>query len=261
MDEIAKLLQAILGGGQRAVNFFSAPGNPYDLKSPIPNNQLVTRNLPVGVQSPVPQSGVIQHVQGGSGYQNYQETAANNIAKWVNLFRNGAPTLPQQAVVRQPVRQQVVAPTTMPTPTPMLNDFITTRNIPEDYKQLIYQAAQQYKIHPALIASTLFSEHGFSRDPGYNYNTNGTYDRGPAQINSAAHPEITDKQALDLNFAIPWLAKTVAGHIKNLGPKRGIVAYNTGGTGASNVSKPEEHPYYQKVTSGLSPKLRGELGL
>lgn len=263
MNTIGNLLQTILGTGQNISNYFSTPSNPYSVKSPIPNDQLVTRNLPSGFKSPVQKEQIIQHVQGGSRFQNDMGQAKQNAQQWGNLF------MPQkdQPVQKpaQPSTQPIRVPTATPTTAPV-NDLahfttVPTEQIPPDYKNLITASASANKIPPALLASLLFSEHGFSRDPGFNYNTDGSYDRGPAQINSSAHPEVTDEQALDPNFAIPWAARLLANHINNLGLQRGIVAYNAGEYGATQISDIINYPSYQKVVSGLSPQLRKALGL
>lgn len=141
----------------------------------------------------------------------------------------------------------------------------TTSAVPSDYQNLITKSAAQNKINPALLASLLFTEHGFSRTPGINKNPDGSYDRGPAQINTSTHPEITDAQAMDPQFAIPWAAKTLASHIRNLGSvAKGIAAYNVGEGGATaNKGNLGERgkAYLQKVLKGLSPDLIKQLGL
>ncbi len=61
------------------------------------------------------------------------------------------------------------------------------------------------------------------------HNKGGSVDRGIAQINSVAHPEITDAQAYDPAFAIPWMAKEMAGLIARCGSVvGGLEAYNSG---------------------------------
>ena len=272
---LSQILSTINGGAQNVSDYFKAPGNPYDVKSPIPNEQLVTRNLPSGVKSPVPQNQIAQHVQGGSGFQNtmnqvgqFGQRAQENVNQWANVFTPKSVPSPTVKPTVTPSMVKTTMPTTTVTPTPKIptnafRDFktVSVEKIPIDYQDLITASAGAYNLPPALLASLLFTEHGFSRDPGYNYNSNGSYDRGPAQINSTAHPEVSDAQALDPNFAIPWAAKVLAGHIKNLGIARGIVAYNTGASGSQFVQDLRNHPYYKKITTGLSDNLRRSLGL
>lgn len=156
------------------------------------------------------------------------------------------------------------------------SDFTTTQ-VPQNLQPIIYNAAQQYGVNPAILASLLFSEHGliadnnktFNRDPNTGAIIPGNYDRGIAQINAKAHPEITDEQAFDPNFAIPWAAKTLSGHIKNLGGdiNRGIAAYNVGEGGAQIQGPtpsglgPRGQAYLNKVAAGLTPDLRKKLGI
>lgn len=139
------------------------------------------------------------------------------------------------------------------------NDF-TTSKVPSQYANLIAQSALQNGIDPNILASLLFSEHGF-QPTGISQNNDGSYDRGIAQINNIAHPEITDQQAQDPSFAIPWAAKLLGNQIKNLGLQRGIVAYNTGANGALNIANPTQFPYYKRVVGGLSNSLKKRLGL
>lgn len=258
---LSQILSRIGEGAQSTGDYFKAPSNPYDFKSPIRNDDLVTRNLPPGVQSPIPQEQVLQHVQGGSAFQNTMDQGRNNIDQWVKAFN---PSVPRP--ISQPIPQPTAPVMPTATPTPAIgnfNDFITVsqQQIPLDYKNLITASATANNIPPALLASLLFTEHGFSRDPGWHQNKNGSWDRGPAQINSSAHPEVSDAQALDPKFAIPWAARTLAGHIKNLGIHRGIVAYNAGATGSGRIQDLRNHPYYVKIAKGLSEPLKRSLGL
>lgn len=202
------------------------------------------------VQSPIPQKQFPTQFQ-----QNMQQVQNALVpTAYAPIKRVPPPTIPQPA-------QQVMAAQTDP-----FSDF-TTSKVPPQYAQLIAQSAQANGVPPAVLASLLFSEHGF-QPTGTNYNRDqngniipGNYDRGMAQINKLAHPEVTDQQANDPNFAIPWAAKTLGGHIKNLGVQRGIIAYNTGASGAADVKDPTQHPYYKKVANGVSKGLRSKLGL
>ncbi|PWU06087.1 MAG: hypothetical protein C5B43_02290 [Verrucomicrobia bacterium] len=213
------------------------------------------------IQSPVPQTQFPTQFQQNVGQSMQGMRDMGHLSQKPPTTQPVKPQMPLQA----PPRSIPRAPTVTPTPqADSFADFTTTTNIPSDYKTLITASAQKYGLSPSLLASLLFTEHGFSKDPGWNKNGSGanvSWDRGPAQINTVAHPEVSDEQALDPNFAIPWAAKTLSGHIKNLGMKRGIIAYNTGATGSSQVKDPTQHPYYQKVTTGLSNNLKKQLGL
>ena len=157
---------------------------------------------------------------------------------------------------------------------PEFKDF-KTAPIPNNLQGLIYNSAKQAGINPAILASVLFSEHGFQVDQNktYNRDVNGNiipnnYDRGVAQINTLVHPDITDEQAFDPNFAIPYAANLLASHIKSLGNiNRGIAAYNVGRGGATvngptpSGLGPRGSQYLGKVAAGLSPALRANLGI
>lgn len=216
---------------------------PQRLISPVPKSE-----SPGGYNSPL-QPGLNAYYQ--------REAQANSIT-------------PQQAMQNQSSKPMGVPQQSMGTQSSFIpqaqaagqnpfSDFTTTK-VPQQYAGVISQAAQQYGINPNILASLLFTEHGF-QPTGTVKNFDGSSDRGIAQINDRAHPEVSDQQAQDPSFAIPWAAKTLSGHIKNLGLQRGIVAYNTGDEGSKSVIDPSKHPYYKKVTSGLSQRLRQQLGL
>lgn len=179
-----------------------------------------------------------------------------------------------------------IIPTSTATPTPTstptipsgygsnpFSDF-TTAPVPPDQEQLIYNAAHAAHINADVLASVLFTEHGF-QPMGNNYNRDqngniipGDYDRGEAQINSVSHPEISDQQADNPQFAIPWAANTLAGHLKNLGGNyaKAIAAYNVGEGGATvngmnGPLGPKGEQYLHKVMQGLTPSLLQQLGL
>ena len=244
------ILNSIGAGGQAVNDYFKRPENPYAVKSPIPNEQLVTRELPAGFKSPIPT--ILQHVQGQSAFQNTIDDTRNQVGTFMSGFNK------QASVPRSTTSTPTPTPTQAPRET--FADF-TTAPVTPAYAPIITKAAIDANINPNLLASLLFSEHGFSTTPGFSYNSDGSYDRGPAQINSRAHPEISDAQALDPNFAIPWAANLLSSHIKKLGLKRGIIAYNMGATGSLRVADPTQTVYYQKVVSGLSPYLRQRMGL
>lgn len=174
---------------------------------------------------------------------------------------------PSVTPMQQAIQQMapVQAPSAPPAPTSGVpfGDF-TTAKVPQNLSPLIYNSAAQAGVDPNVFASLLFTEHGFQTSAGINKNTDGSYDRGIAQINNKAHPEISDQQALDPNFAIPWAAKALAAHVKNLGGyTKGIAAYNVGEGGASNPSvfNGAGMRYVGKVAAGLSPTLQKQLGI
>ena len=204
--------------------------------------------------------------------------------QFYNAVKQRAPNMAPQRIIQEYRRSQPT-PTPTPTmappqqlnignqPTASLAGF-TTAQVPLDYLKLINNAASRSGIHPAVLASLLFSEHGFSRDPGIHQNVDangnpipGNYDRGPGQINTIAHPDVTDAQAYDLNFAIPWVADTLKRYIQQAGGlANGLAAYNVGVGGATvngigGILGTRGTTYLNKIKQGLSAELKKQLGL
>jgi hypothetical protein len=196
-----------------------------------------------------------------------------HLNQWLGAFN------PQPQVVPQKVQAQTLAPkmpaekmaqpvqTPTPTPTPQPFADFKTAKVPAQFQDLISNSAQQAGVDPNVFASVLFSEHSFIADnnktPSYDkYGNFAGYDRGIAQINSMAHPDVTDEQAFDPNFAIPYAANLLKSYIDQSGSlQRGILAYNHGVTGQRSIQDPTQDTYYQKVVGGISPQGRKRLGL
>lgn len=204
-----------------------------------------------------------------------------------NAPKKGIPVATPKVPQGVPLGQARVQPTITPTQAPQVlgatapagnyPEFkqFTTAPIPANLQALIYDAARKTGIHPAILASVLFSEHGFIADQNKTYNRDeqgniipNNYDRGIAQINSIAHPDITDQQAFDPSFAIPWAANRLSAaqqHFNNY--NRAIASYNVG-MGGANIQGPTPSGmgprgqlYLNKVAAGLSPELRQQLGI
>ncbi len=276
VDQALQFLQNRMSNNANMENAWSQP-NPYpNLVSPIDPSQQITKQLYPGFQSPVPLNQVLPHVAGQSEEQTGIQDLGKALAQAKQTF---LAIMPQQTAASSiPVMQNAVKtfaqPTSIPTPTPqmdpaqMFNGFTTTP-VPKQLAPLIYNSAKNNGIDPNTFASLLFTEHGFKTDAGINKNSDGSYDRGIAQINSKAHPEISDQQALDPNFAIPWAAKTLSRYIHDMGGdyNKGIAAYNVG-EGGARISgntpsgiQPLGQEYLNKVAQGLTPSLRKRLGL
>jgi len=156
----------------------------------------------------------------------------------------------------------------IPTPTPTPPNYIqgfTHGNIPTDISGLIIQAANQYNIHPAVLASLIFSESGFNPqaiNTGVNDYGQSWRDRGIAQINDLAHPDVTDTQAFDPGFAIPYSARLLDQYRKQMDNDltTGIAAYRVGPGRARNKG-PKGREKVKKVIEGLDPAIVKELGL
>ena len=81
-------------------------------------------------------------------------------------------------------------------------------------------------------------------------------DRGLAQINSGAHPTVTDAQAFDSSFSIMWAGKYLQSTFAHFSdPECAIAAYNLGYSGASlwcanKASNPQVEAYVENVLKG-----------
>ena len=218
---------------------------------------------------------------------NYLNSTAKNIAPAVNDIKSAVNSFignqQQQAqgqivsplpAIKNAVSQ--ITPTATPTPTMKQYDFsgFTTTPVPEKVAPIIYKAAINNKIDPNAFASLLFSEHGFITDknktPSYDESGNFLgFDRGVAQLNSLFHPEISDEQAFDPEFAINYAAKLLAGHLKQFNGdyNRAIASYNVGPGGASIQGPmpygggPKGQAYLDKIARGLSSDLVKKLNL
>jgi len=101
----------------------------------------------------------------------------------------------------------------------------TSKRPPSDIEQLILTASQENNINPALLASVLFQESQFNPRAV----NEGSGDYGIAQISRKWHPEVTEEQAFDPTFAIPFAARLLAEDTKHFNDlNRGVAAYNVG---------------------------------
>ena len=184
----------------------------------------------------------------------------------------GAKDIPQQTA--QPVQTpqpsqipQVLAAAT-PAPNNELSGFNTARGLPpEKIKKIILDVSKTHSVDPALVAAILFNESGFNENIPDNINYNketgqiDSRDRGISQINDKWHPEITNDQARDPNFAINFLAKKLTGDINYFGNlEKGTTAYNVGRRGV--VSNPQDAEIYRRrIYANLTPDKAFQLGI
>ncbi|GMA59750.1 peptidoglycan-binding protein [Alicyclobacillus fastidiosus] len=93
----------------------------------------------------------------------------------------------------------------------------------------ILTAATTHGVHPDILWGHLNQESGFNAS-AKDVDSNGSVDRGIAQINSAAHPEITDAEAYNAAWAINWMAQEDAALLEQYGGNltEALVAYNAG---------------------------------
>lgn len=206
---LQQILGNIGGGVQNLQDYFKAPGNPYSVVSPIQNQDLVTRNLPAGVQSPVPTNQILQHVQGGSGAQN---TMNQTIKPIMNQLGSNFQAKMNPASYAQPVQAQVAPKMpaekmATPTPTPAQKKIVIPYSqtgqpfeVPQQVATVISNAfgdkateAATVLNHPPAVSpvsgAVTYGENGsFIVDPNNprfdTTNTDGSVDRGLFRINS-----------------------------------------------------------------------------
>lgn len=164
---------------------------------------------------------------------------------------------------------QPAVPTPSPKPNATVDGFSGINipgGVPNDFAGIMLQAAQDNGINPALLAALFYQEGKFN--PKAFNPQNGSEDRGMAQISKKWHPEVTDAQAYDPNFAIPFAAKKLSSDIKSFDDiSRGIAAYNVGRGGAS-VNGPEKfgggpkgQQYIDLISQYLTPEAIQALGI
>lgn len=154
-------------------------------------------------------------------------------------------------------------PSLMPTSTPRpgsiagyINGPIPGQDIPR-----INKYSTQHNVPPALLASGLMTESGF------NPRAQNAGDFGEAQINLASHPQVTEQQAYDPDFATNFMAEYLAReYARRKNWAQAIAAYNVGpgrvgeGYGPTGVG-PKGTQYLEKIKRNLDPSILQQLGL
>ena len=96
------------------------------------------------------------------------------------------------------------------------------------YSSIINNAANTENVPPQILTAVLQQESGLNPN-ATGKNTNGSIDRGIAQINNVAHPNVSNAQAYNPTFAIPWAAKYLSAlHSKYGSWDAALQAYNSG---------------------------------
>lgn len=153
--------------------------------------------------------------------------------------------------------------------------YYTRGQVPQGLSGIISQAAKQHGIHPSLLAAMLFQESGINPNTKDNVNIDPatgqviSRDRGIAQINDRAHPEISDSQARDPSFAIPFMAKQLSGAFKEKQSwPQAIASYNVGRGRVGYDDSRDEYglgPFGRNYVSGirknLDPNYASQIGL
>lgn len=81
------------------------------------------------------------------------------------------------------------------------------------FRKRVHDGELQYRIPYQYICKQISLESAW--DPGATGSVDPR-DRGLVQINAGAHPEVSDAEAFDPAFAIPWSAKVLRGHYDEL---------------------------------------------
>jgi hypothetical protein len=114
------------------------------------------------------------------------------------------------------------------------------QNVHPSIQSMIASSSQKYNVPLPLLTTQIKHESSFN-PMARHVNTDGSVDRGIAQINDKAHPEISDSQAYDPQFAIDWMGKTMGEKFTRLGSwDKALSEYNTGSPtlGIESYAKP-----------------------
>lgn len=98
------------------------------------------------------------------------------------------------------------------------------------YRALIVSSARKRGIPPSVLAGVLQTESGFNpQATGVNPGPPRSVDRGIAQINNVAYPQISNAEAYNPQFAIPYAAGILKSHYQTCKTWTGALeAYNSG---------------------------------
>jgi hypothetical protein len=124
------------------------------------------------------------------------------------------------------------------------------------YAPEINAAARRYGISSYWLAALLWTE---SRMHPTAVSKTGDY--GIAQINRAAHPEVTQAEAENPSFAIPWAAAELSRlkAAKGGSLPQAIEAYNVGASASASVIAAAGKAYLDQVSTAYSQLRSGKL--
>lgn len=135
--------------------------------------------------------------------------------------------------------------------------------VPARYATLVNSSAARYGVPASVLADLLQYESSWNPtathfNPAGPLQMQPSWDRGLAQINSIAHPDVTVTEASNPGFAIPWAAKTLAANYRRTGSWSGAVAaYNPGDPGYAAAVLGGAAGSFGSVSSGPPPKIPG----
>lgn len=142
---------------------------------------------------------------------------------------------------------------------------------PDWAKPKIIAASNKYGVPTAILSAQIKQESGFNpvarglnKDP--KTGAIRSTDRGIAQINDYWHPEISNAQADNPDFAIDWMARNISGNYKKTGSwAQALSIYNSGsptgtiGTYAAKILSAAGSPTAEDTELALksSPQIAG----
>ena len=112
--------------------------------------------------------------------------------------------------------------------------FVTKNPRADNYADTVNTSSNTHHIPPSVLAGIVQTESGFDEKAPDNNNKDKdgnvtSTDRGLAQINTKAHPEVTEAQARDPKFAIDFVGRTISNNQKYTHNwEKSIAAYNVG---------------------------------
>jgi soluble lytic murein transglycosylase-like protein len=105
---------------------------------------------------------------------------------------------------------------------------VVQKTAKELFRHRINQTELLIEIPDHLTLKQTGLESNFDPSAFVDHGSNGA-DRSLNQINSNSHPEVSDDQAYDPSFSIPWAAKYLKDAINAIGDvDAGLAAYNVG---------------------------------
>lgn len=232
--------------------------------SPVPQGQVIDPNAAAKQKKQVYDDAYMRIKMSGKGGELNYDQVKDLVDKYGSNQLLSEIDTPQQPVPQQPQQQGILGAMShavqqiaggqgqiqaapMPSPTPSDQQFPTQlaqlQNDPgAQYNDVISKAAQENNM-PAPVLKAVLAHESMQFNPKYvgGYHTD-QYGRGVAGIDKRAHPEISDQQAFDPNFAIPYAAHLLSGYHNQQGDWGGALRqYNGGGNYAST------QPGYQGV--------------
>jgi len=138
----------------------------------------------------------------------------------------------------------------------------------------VMKASKKYSVSETVISAMLWQENGYENGDSIPVKTEDgkiSIDRGIAQINNLAHPEISDQQAHNIEFSIDFMAKEIARNLKyfNGNVNKAIAAYNVGRGGVENNmgqdtpygGGPKAQKYLDGVGKNMTKEKRKKMGM